>query len=147
MQTSTSPFTIRPTSWQQDSEALRLIREQVFMQEQHVPEELEWDGEDEEALHLLAEDDQGNPIGTARMLSDGHIGRVAVLAPWRGRGVGTALMRQMLETARERNYREIFLDAQVDAIDFYHKLGFETEGEPFLDAGILHRHMVRDMYT
>jgi predicted GNAT family N-acyltransferase len=147
MQTSTSSFTIRTASWEQDNAALRLIREQVFMQEQNVPEELEWDGEDESAFHLLAEDDQGNPIGTARMLADGHIGRVAVVAPWRGRGVGTALMRQMLETARERNYREIFLDAQVDAIDFYRKLGFECEGKTFLDAGIPHRHMVRDMYT
>jgi predicted GNAT family N-acyltransferase len=147
MQTSASPFTIRSASWQQDNTALRLIREQVFMQEQHVPEELEWDGEDDDAFHLLAEDNEGNPIGTARMLSDGHIGRVAIVAPWRGHGVGTALMQHLLQQARDDGHRTVFLDAQLDAIDFYRRLGFKEEGKTFLDAGILHRHMLLSIYT
>lgn len=147
MPNTTNSFTIRPASWLQDNAALRLIREQVFIQEQNVPREMEWDGEDKAAFHLLAEDDHGNPIGTARMLADGHIGRVAVVAPWRGRKVGTALMQEMLKTAELRNYRNVFLDAQVDAIDFYCKLGFEAGGKTFMDAGIPHRHMVLKMYT
>lgn len=120
-----------------------MIREQVFIREQHVPVELEWDGEDESAMHLLAEDAAGQAIGTARLLPDGHIGRVAVLAAWRGRGVGNALMRRMLQLAKNNGHREVFLDAQVDAIDFYLGLGFAVEGEVFMDAGIPHRHMQR----
>jgi predicted GNAT family N-acyltransferase len=147
MQTSASSVTIRPASWQQDNTALRLIRKQVFMQEQNVPEELEWDGEDDDAFHLLAEDNEGNPIGTARMLSDGHIGRVAIVAPWRGHGVGTALMQRLLHQARDDGHRTVFLDAQLDAIDFYRRLGFKEEGKTFLDAGILHRHMLLSIYT
>lgn len=140
-------FTIRPASWQQDSAALRTIREQVFMREQNVPEELEWDGEDEAAFHLLAEDERGNPIGTARMLPDGHIGRVAVLLTWRRRGVGTNLILRLLQQARDNGQHEVFLDAQLDAIDFYRRLGFIEEGKTFLDAGILHRHMRHTIYT
>jgi len=147
MQTPEPAFTIRPASWQQDQQALRTIREQVFMQEQNVPEELEWDGEDEAACHLLAEDAAGNPIGTARMLADGHIGRVAVLKQWRGHGVGMALMLTILKRAQKEGHREVFLDAQVEAIGFYRKLGFTTEGETFLDAGIPHRHMTLSIYT
>ncbi len=140
-------YTIRPATWQQDERALRQIRQQVFIEEQNVPTELEWDGEDETAFHLLAEDSEGNPIGTARILPDGHIGRVAVLASWREQGIGTALMEHMLAEAENRHFKNIFLDAQVDAISFYEKLGFQAEGKTFLDAGILHRHMVRKTYT
>lgn len=140
-------FTIRPATWQQDEQALRQIREQVFIAEQNVPTELEWDGEDETAFHLLAEDSEGNPIGTARLLPDGHIGRVAVLIPWRGHGVGTLLMQEMLRQARTEGHSKVFLDAQVAAIEFYCKLGFQTEGKTFLDAGILHRHMVLELYN
>lgn len=132
---------IRQASWQQDYAALRRLRKAVFIEEQNVPEELEWDGLDEKALHLLAEDVQGNAIATARMLPDGHIGRVAVLQPWRGRGVGKALMMFLLEFARRHGYRQVFLDAQVGAIDFYQRLGFVAEGDVFMDAGIPHRHM------
>lgn len=136
-----APYTIRQVEWEQAEKDLAMLRRQVFIIEQSVPEELEWDGEDETALHLLAEDEMGNPIGTARMLADGHIGRVAVLAPWRGRGVGMTLMLWMLELAREHGHREVFLDAQIDALAFYRKLGFQAEGEVFMDAGIPHRHM------
>ncbi len=135
-------YTIRSATWQQDEEALRQIRQQVFIEEQNVPTELEWDGEDEAAFHLLAEDDTGNPIGTARMLSDGHIGRVAVLSFWRGRGIGKTLMKQMLKHAMEYNHEKVFLDAQTEAVGFYRRFGFMPKGETFLDAGIPHLHMV-----
>lgn len=135
------PFAVRHASWQQDNASLRLVREQVFIQEQHVPVALEWDGEDEAALHLLAEDSKGQPVGTARMLGDGHIGRVAVLPKWRGRGVGTSLTRYLLKLALEQGFSELFLDAQVEALGFYRRLGFRAEGEVFMDAGIAHRHM------
>lgn len=142
-----STYTIRPATWQQDEQALRLIRQQVFIEEQNVPTELEWDGEDESAFHLLAEDRTGQPVATARMLADGHIGRVAVIAPWRRHGIGTALMQQMIVEAKNREFKKIFLDAQIEAISFYQQLGFQAEGKTFLDAGILHRHMTLALYT
>lgn len=139
--TPIAPFIIRQASWQQDHAALCELRRLVFIKEQGVPEALEWDGLDQEALHLLAEDARGKAIATARMLADGHIGRVAVLKPWRGMGVGRKLMQQLLILADQRGYSRLFLDAQIDAIGFYRKLGFTATGEIFMDAGIPHRHM------
>jgi len=136
-----SSVIIRPASWQEDNAGLRHIRETVFIHEQSVPVELEWDGEDETALHLLALTAPDTPVGTARMLPDGHIGRVAVLPRWRTHGVGTAMMEQLLEEAKRLGHREVFLDAQLDALGFYERLGFTAEGPVFMDAGIPHRHM------
>jgi predicted GNAT family N-acyltransferase len=134
-------FQIEQTRWQENEPALRLIRETVFMREQQVPEALEWDGLDEEASHLLARDSRGHPIATARMLGNGHIGRVAVLPAWRRRGVGRALMQRLLQLARQQGLRELHLDAQVEAIPFYRHLGFTAHGAIFMDAGIPHRQM------
>lgn len=134
-------FQIEQTRWQDNEAALRMIRETVFMREQQVPEELEWDGLDGNALHLLARDRRGNPIATARMLEDGHIGRVAVLSLWRGHGIGRAMMQCLLQIATERSLHTVHLDAQAEAVPFYQRLGFTVYGELFMDAGIPHRHM------
>lgn len=143
----TSPIFIRIASWQHDRHALVAIRETVFITEQQVPEALEWDGEDDHAIHLLASDAEQNPIGTARLLTDGHIGRVAVLAEWRGQGVGTALMQRILHLARQSGYREVWLDAQLTALSFYEQLDFLPEGDIFMDAGIPHRRMRRSLHA
>lgn len=145
MQVETAGVTIVAVRWCDEEKALRTVRETVFMQEQQVPEALEWDGLDAEAIHLLARDINGTPIATARMLADGHIGRVAVLAPWRGRGIGTALMEKMFDIATTKGMSALHLDAQVSAIPFYERLGFHAEGEIFMDAGIPHRHMHRTL--
>ncbi len=136
-----SEFTIHVATWRNNQRELRFVREQVFMLGQHVPEELEWDGLDTHAVHLLARDKAGNPIGTVRMLGDGHVGRMAVLSPWRGRGVGSALLKTIIATARSVGMERIVLDAQVHAIGFYERHGFAAEGPEFMDAGIPHRHM------
>ncbi|MEN8169622.1 MAG: GNAT family N-acetyltransferase [Pseudomonadota bacterium] len=138
-------FQIKQSRWQDNEEALRMIRKTVFMQEQKVPEELEWDGLDNDAIHLLARDNSGKPIATARMLADGHIGRVAVLPAWRGHGIGSALMQRLIQIGNKRELSEIHLDAQVEAIPFYQRLGFSPHGEVFMDAGIPHRHMHRHL--
>ena len=135
-------FRIRLANWPEDREALRLVRESVFVKEQQVPPELEWDGLDESCLHLLAEDARGRPIGTGRLLPDGHIGRMAVLEPWRGRGVGTALLRALMEEGRKRGFEQLVLNAQVSAIPFYERAGFRAKGAVFDDAGIPHRRML-----
>ena len=139
---SEKPFQIRPAYWREERKALARIRERVFVREQGVPLELEWDDLDKGALHLLAVSAAGDPIGTARMLADGHIGRMAVLPEWRRRGVGSALLRELLHIATERSISTPFLDAQSRAVDFYRRHGFKVAGEEFMDAGIPHRHMV-----
>ena len=136
-------FRVRPAQWPRDEAALARVRRLVFIEEQRVPEDLEWDGLDSEALHLLAEDTNGTPIGTARLLTDGHIGRMAVIKDWRGRGVGRSLLETLMDTARERGLEAVFLHAQVEAIPFYERSGFVAEGDVFMDAGIPHRTMHR----
>jgi predicted GNAT family N-acyltransferase len=117
------------------------VRTAVFVKEQGVALTLELDGHDAVALHLLAEDAQGRPIGTARLLPDGRIGRMAVLPHWRRRGVGGALLRESLRLATDSPGMCPFLNAQRDAVGFYLRHGFVPEGEEFLEAGIPHRRM------
>lgn len=140
---SNPAYSIRVADWLADGEALRAIRREVFMEEQAVPEALERDGLDDDALHLLATTDDNTPIGTARLLPDGHIGRVAVVKPWRGRGVGRALMVEILRQAERMGHGEVELAAQIQALPFYEGLGFTAFGEVFMDAGIPHRNMKR----
>ncbi len=130
--------TVRVASWENDHRALRLVREAVFIREQGVPVELEWDEHDATCVHLLALDPAGNPIGTARLLQNGSIGRMAVLAAWREQGIGSFLLRQMLNEAKDRRLTLVSLNAQTYALDFYRKFGFNVTGEEFMDAGIPH---------
>ncbi|GEN28250.1 acetyltransferase [Halovibrio variabilis] len=116
------------------------IRRIVFIDEQNVPQEEEWDGLDPECQHFLAMLD-GQPVGTARLLPDAHIGRVAVLADARGSGIGVLLMKAAIEAARHAGHSQVALSAQVHALAFYEQLGFVAHGEAFLDAGIPHREM------
>ncbi len=134
-------YTVRIASWQHDAVPLRMVRETVFIREQHVPVGLEWDEFDTNCLHLLAMDPAENPIGTARLLSDGFIGRMAVLKEWRGRGVGSALLLRLLEEARKRHLPQVALNAQLHATGFYLKFSFQMGGKEFMDAGIPHMRM------
>lgn len=137
-----SEIAVRIADWQQDNADLRRIRDAVFVAEQSVPPELEWDGDDEEAIHFLALEN-GYPIGTARLLADGQIGRVSVLRDWRGMNIGDALMRAVITEAEQRGLREQRLTAQVHATRFYERLGFEVVSEEFLEAGLPHVDMLR----
>lgn len=136
-----SGYRIRQVSWPQAATELRFIRETVFMQEQQVPEELEWDGEDEQATHLLAMNTDETPVGCARILANGHIGRMAVLKPFRQHGIGSELLAMAIEVVRLQGHNVARLDAQTHAIPFYQRYGFDVEGTEFMDAGIPHRHM------
>ncbi|MGQ7958162.1 GNAT family N-acetyltransferase [Pseudomonas sp. SP16.1] len=137
-----SEISVRVADWQKDNAELRRIRETVFIAEQAVPAELEWDAEDAEAVHFLAEEGD-YAVGTARLLPDGHIGRVSVLKDWRGLKVGEALMRAVIDEAEKRGLRRQMLSAQVQATPFYERLGFEIVSGEYLDAGIPHVDMVR----
>lgn len=136
-------FSVTRADWERDEAALREVRSRVFIEEQDVPIDLEWDGLDPECVHALAIAD-GRPVGTGRLTPDGHVGRMAVIADWRGRGVGTALLQHLMRAGRERGDTACELNAQVSAIGFYERFGFRTEGDEFMDAGIPHRRMRLD---
>ena len=135
-------ISVRVADWQKDNADLRRIREKVFIAEQAVPPELEWDNEDAQAVHFLAyEGDYA--IGTARLLPDGQIGRVSVLKDWRGLNVGDALLAAVIAEAERRGLHEQRLSAQVQATPFYERHGFRVLSEEYLDAGIPHVDMLR----
>jgi len=134
---------VRVADWQKDIAEIRRIRETVFIAEQSVPPELEWDADDATAVHFLAfEGDY--PIGTARLLADGTIGRISVLKDWRGLKVGDALMHAVIAEAQARDLKQQTLSAQVHATPFYERLGFKVVSEEFLEAGIPDVEMVRE---
>lgn len=131
----------------EDRKACFDIRRRVFIEEQGIPEIEEWDDFDRDARHLLARM-QGSPAGTARLIittgKTAKIGRVAVLASYRGRGLGRSLIQAALEMATEDGLSVAVLDAQLHALAFYAELGFVAEGNEFDDgSGILHRRMQR----
>ncbi|QGZ37720.1 putative GNAT family N-acyltransferase [Pseudoduganella flava] len=118
-----------------DAQAVRL---EVFVQEQGVPAELEMDDNDAACLHAVAYDAAGIPVGTGRLLPDGHIGRMAVLKRVRGTGIGSALLRGLMDQARARGHAEVVLSAQTHAAPFYLAHGFVVAGDEFHEAGIPH---------
>lgn len=134
-------ITVQRGDWETLGEAASLIRRVVFIDEQRVPQEEEWDGRDAECVHFLAMLN-GKPIGTARLLPDGHIGRVAVLSSARGTGIGYQLMEATIDAARAAGHTRAALSAQLHALAFYERLGFVAHGDVFMDAGIPHREMV-----
>lgn len=136
-------LTVRLADWHADNADLRRIREAVFVVEQEVPPELEWDAEDTDAVHFLALEG-GFAVGTARLLPDGQIGRVSVLKDWRGLHIGEMLMQAAIAEAERRGLQRQKLTAQAHAVRFYERLGFRVASEEFLEAGIPHVDMVRD---
>ena len=137
-------FSVQQTEFH-TTPGIKTVREQVFIQEQHVPEELEWDDHDAKAIHVVAIDTHNQVIGTARLLADGHIGRMAVLTAWRKTGIGSAMLQKLLSIAKERGLSKVFLHAQTSAIGFYENHGFRSLGEEFMDAGIPHRYMEKEL--
>lgn len=124
--------------WDTLGEEARAIRYDVFVVEQGVPAELEWDGIDPQCVHAVARDAAGQAVATGRLLPDGHIGRMAVLAVARGAGYGAAVLTALIEQARLRGDASVVLNAQTQAIGFYEKFGFAIEGEEFVEADIPH---------
>jgi predicted GNAT family N-acyltransferase len=139
---SETGYTIRQAIWPEERELLRQVREPVFVQEQGVPPEMEWDDDDIMAYHLIALDERQRPIAAARLLGTGQIGRMAVLPDWRGRGIGAALLQALLGQAQATGQHKLFLHAQSKAEGFYVKAGFTSVGELFIEADIPHRKMV-----
>lgn len=134
-------FYVEPAQYGVDVEALHFVRNKVFVLEQQIPAELEFDELDSQCHHVLARDAERNPIGTGRLTAEGRIGRMAVLAEWRRQRVGEALLRALLEKARKLGMTQVSAHAQSSAMGFYQNYGFSSEGQPFLSAGIPHQLM------
>ena len=124
---------------------IRQVRDAVFLIEQGIPEDIEIDGMDPQCRHVLVYDPENRPIGTARMQADGKIGRMAVLAAWRGRGAGAHMVETLCRMAIDACLPEVYLHSQKSAVGFYKKLGFMTVGEEFFEAGIVHYKMVKKL--
>lgn len=122
--------------------AIRGVRNAVFTNEQGIAEEIDFDGQDVDAVHVLVSCD-GKPVGTGRMLNDGHIGRLAVLREYRGRGMGTRAVLALVEEAKARGLNRVYLGAQKHAVGFYQELGFSAYGDRYVEASIEHMHMER----
>ncbi len=137
--------------WVGDREQLAAalaLREEVFVREQGVPRSEELDGHDEEALHLLACDSSGAVVGTLRLLfTDEYckLGRVAVARSFRGRGIASSMLALALAEARSRGARRARLAAQLGALGLYQRAGFAVESGPFMQAGIEHVWMEREL--
>ena len=136
---------IRTGAWTEHQAAAQAIRYAVFVIEQKIPVELEWDDMDAVCLHAVAYDENGISLGTGRLLPDGHIGRMAVKKNARGYGVGGALLDALVELARQRGDKRVVLNAQTVAEPFYAAHGFVRGGEEFFDAGIAHIEMSRNL--
>jgi len=134
---------IEVNSWTVLAPVARPIREQVFCIEQNIPLDLEWDEMDAVCQHAVARATDGTPVGTGRLLPDGHIGRMAVLQSLRGQGIGGRILETLIVHATARGLAEVVLHAQESAVGFYLRHGFACEGEPFMEAGIPHRTMRR----
>jgi len=117
------------------------IRTRVFIKEQNVPVELEWDEFDNDSTHILAYYNN-KPVGTARLLNDGHIGRMAVLKEYRNRKIGENMLKYILDIAKKRSIENLELSAQEHAVDFYKKYGFSVTSDVYMDAGIPHYTMI-----
>jgi len=136
---------VRILAWPDaEAEAMR-VREAVFVVEQGVPREIERDEWDQRSDHALALDRDGRAVGTGRLLPDGHIGRMAVLPQWRRQGIGSRILGSLVARARERGMKQIILNAQTHAAPFYARHGFVAFGDAFMEAGIPHIAMAREI--
>lgn len=138
-------FRVEAIAYASGVDDLRAVREPVFVQEQQVPIEMEWDELDPLCVHVIARDAAGKPIGTGRLTPEHKIGRMAVLPEWRGRGVGDALLLALIEEAAQRRWPELRLHSQASAVGFYVKHGFVPYGDRFMEAGIEHQSMRRQI--
>ncbi|MFM2059888.1 MAG: hypothetical protein RLY71_4273 [Pseudomonadota bacterium] len=144
-----TPFEVRLGGWAELGEGAAAVRSEVFLQEQQIPVEMEWDEADQTCLHALATNRLGMPLATGRLLQHApgvaRIGRMAVRAQLRGSRVGAAVLDALVNAARQRGDHEVLLHAQMSAAGFYRRAGFVERGAPFEEAGIGHVEMVRGL--
>ncbi len=135
---------VKVVDYAAQGDSIRRIRDEVFVLEQHVPAQLEHDDQDATAVHVLAFSG-GVPVGTGRITPEGRIGRMAVIAAHRGRGVGRLILAELLRVALRRELQQVHCSAQCHAVPFYERAGFTAAGPVFLEAGIEHRRMAKTL--
>ncbi len=145
----TLDLAVRSATWAQDRVQIQHIRRTVFIEEQRIAEQDEWDALDPVVTHVLTfaqgDSTKRDAVGTGRLEPTGKIGRVAVLPQYRGTGTGVALMQRLMDLAAERGFTEVYLNAQVTAAGFYQRLGFRADGPEFDEVGIPHQRMRRSV--
>jgi predicted GNAT family N-acyltransferase len=133
--------------WAEQGADATVIRREVFVEEQHIPADMEWDSADSACLHALARNRFGMALATGRLMEHvpgvAKIGRMAVLRAMRGTQIGRQVLEALMAEARRQGYREVLLHAQLAAESFYVRAGFQRRGQPFEEAGIGHVEMVR----
>ena len=134
-------FSVKQGSWDQLQQDAKLIRELVFISEQNIPEQDEWDDQDAISQHFVVYN-QNQPIATARLLANNSVGRVAVLKAYRGQGIGRLIMLEIIAYAQAQKRPSLQLSSQVHAVSFYEKLGFSIQGDEYDECGIPHIEMV-----
>ena len=132
-------------NWEQAQPVAGPLRFAIFVGEQNVPAGIELDDLDASCVHAVAFEIDNQPIGTGRLLPDGHIGRLAVVKEWRRRGIGAEILEALMSEARRRGHAEVVLSAQLQAAEFYRNFGFVAEGKVYEDAGILHQQMRKQL--
>ena len=145
MSSQSKAFFVSVADYSKEFDDLRSVRVPVFVEEQRVPIEEEWDALDPQCEHVIARDEHGKAIGTGRLTPHHKIGRMAVLKDWRGAGVGAALLQALIDRAEALGWSEVKLNSQYVAAGFYEKFGFSVCGEAFLEAGIRHVPMSRPL--
>ena len=136
-------YTTKIVDFTKYEKEIRLVRNTVFTEEQKISSAIDFDGLCPECFHGLARNGRGIPIGTGRMQKNGHIGRLAVIAKWRGKGIGAALVNEFVSFAQSKGLEQAYLNSQEQAVGFYEKCGFSSQGEIFYEAGIPHIKMVK----
>ena len=130
-------YRVQSGHWDKLEQDAKFIRKQVFIIEQNIPEEEEWDDQDMISDHFVVYD-QDQPIATARLLQNNSVGRVAVLKTYRGQGIGRMSMLEIIRQAHQQDRKFLHLSSQVHAISFYEKLGFSIQGDAYDECGIPH---------
>ena len=143
----TKSITVIQTNWQLDEELIKSVRTPVFVQEQQVPYEIDFDSNDAMAVHWLALNENDVPVGTARLLEDGHFGRMAVIKVYRNQGIGRSIIQTAMEYANSVGMISMYLNSQLQAKSFYEALGFKEYGDVFLEASIEHISMSKELHS
>lgn len=141
MNDDTNDFDIAIVSWSEKQAEITSVRRAVFVEEQNVPEDIDFDGSDTDFTHVLAWDINGLPVGTARINHKGRIGRMAVLKKYRRRGIGRKMIQALMDYGRKNSITNFHVSSQVTAVGFYEIMDFEPFGEEFIEAGITHINM------
>lgn len=133
------------TNWQKSSDEILAVRHKVFMIEQHFNDQVLCDMEDNNCFHLVVRNTDGMVIASGRLTHQGRIGRIAVMLPYRGIGIGSKLLEELIRMGRENNIQIVSLNAELDNCHFYNEQQFSAAGPVFMKQGVPHQMLARKL--